>query len=363
MNVDGAYDMNADPPPPMPFVTVVMPIRNESSAIVASLRAVLDQDYPRELYEVIVADGMSTDNTRELVHETSEGRDVRIVDNPRQIAPTALNVAIQLARGDVIVRVDGHCIVRHDYLRNCVELLCERECAGVGGPVNTIGKTPWAEAIAAAMSSRFGVGGSAFRTILDRELWAETVPFPAYKRQVFAEVGLYDEELVRNQDDEFNSRIRKAGGRLLLSPLLQSEYFSRGTLKSLWRQYFQYGVWKVRVLQKHPRQMAVRHFLPAMFVTALLLCAVGSFMHWLPAWCFVTLLGAYAIANLAASFTVASRTRWSHMWRLPLAFMALHFGYGAGSLVGLWRFRHRWGDQLGAAPSWQPSNAQPVSLT
>lgn len=343
--------MNDEPVPPLPFVSVVMPIRNEAGAIVASLRAVLDQEYPQELYEVIVADGMSTDNTRNLVRETSLGRDVQIVDNPRQIAPTALNAAIRLARGEVIIRVDGHCIVRPDYVRNCVELLRERACAGVGGPVETIGKTPWAEAIAAAMSSRFGVGGSAFRTIQDREIWAETIPFPAYKRRVFAEVGLYDEELVRNQDDEFNSRIRKAGGRLLLSPALQSEYFSRGTLRSLWRQYYQYGVWKVRVLQKHPRQMAVRHFLPAIFVTLLLLCATGALFHPLPAWCLAGLLSGYAIANVAASFAVAWRTKLSHFWRLPWAFMALHFGYGAGSLVGLWRFRRRWSDRLGNAPA------------
>lgn len=350
--------MNTETERVLPFVTVVMPVRNEASAICESLAAVLVQDYPNDRFEVILADGMSEDNTRALVREFSIGRDVRIVDNPERIAPTGLNAAIRCARGDVIVRVDGHCIVRPDYLRNCVALLREHACPGVGGPIETIGKSTWAAVIASAMSSRFGVGGSAFRTVKDRVIWAETVPFPAYQRRVFEEVGLYDEELVRNQDDEFNARIRKAGGRLLLSPLLESKYFSRSTLRSLWRQYFQYGVWKVRVLQKHPRQMSVRHFLPAAFVIVLLLLAAVAPFHAAGVWGLVALLGTYAAACATAAVAIGSRTRMRHALLLPFAFIALHFGYGIGFLVGLWRFRGRWTDRLGRTPSWSPTVSQ-----
>jgi succinoglycan biosynthesis protein ExoA len=334
----------------LPFVSVVMPVRNESKAIVSCIRAVLNQDYPADLYEVIVADGMSTDNTRELILDSSRGRNVRIVDNPRHIAPTALNVAIRESCGDVIVRVDGHCIVKSDYLRNCVDLLREHNCSGVGGPIITIGTTPVASAIAAAMSSRFGVGGSAFRTVQDREMWVDTIPFPAYRRALFEEVGLYDEELVRNQDDEFNARVRKSGGKLLLSPALKSEYFSRSSLRSLWRQYYQYGAWKIRVLQKHPGQMSLRHFLPSLFVSMLLASAIGTIFSTSAAWCLATLLFTYVVANLIATMTVARRSIRIHYWTLPFAFMALHFGYGVGALVGLARFRGRWGDHIGGVP-------------
>ncbi len=342
--------MNTETDRELPFVSVVMPVRNEASAICESLDAVLRQDYPTDRYEVIVADGMSVDNTRQLVREFSRGRDVRIVDNPEKIAPTGLNAAIRCARGEVIVRVDGHCIVRLDYLRNCVALLRKHACPGVGGPVETIGKSTWAAVIASAMSSRFGVGGSAFRTIKDHAIWAETIPFPAYDRRIFEQVGLYDEELVRNQDDEFNARIRKAGGKLLLSPLLESKYFSRSTLRSLWRQYFQYGVWKVRVLQKHPMQMSVRHFLPAAFVLTLVLLAAGAPFHAVGAWGLATLLGLYSAGCLAAALLIGWRNNMQHVLLLPFAFFALHFGYGIGSLVGLWKFRARWNDRLGKTP-------------
>lgn len=335
-----------------PFVTVVMPVRNEAGAIRESLGAVLEQDYPVERYEVIVADGMSADATREIVTQMSAGRSVRTIDNPGRIAPTGLNAAICQARGEVIVRVDGHCIVPHDYLSNCVRLLREHQCAGVGGPINTVGSSDWAEAIATAMSSKFGVGGSAFRTINDREMWAETVPFPAYERKVFEQVGLYDEELVRNQDDEFNARIRKAGGKLLLSPALQSTYFSRSSLRSLARQYFQYGLWKVRVLQKHPRQMNVRHFLPALFIVLLLVLAIGTPFHVLFGAGLGLALAAYATGALLASAILARRTSWRQFFRFPPTFAALHFGYGLGFMAGLWRFRSRWRDDLGSAPAY-----------
>src|SRR5262249_2644112 len=153
------------------------------------LKSVLEQDYPQDLYEVVISDGMSTDATRERVVELAGGRNVRIVDNRPRITPTALNTAIRAANGDIIVRVDGHCEVPPDYLTRCVELLREHGCAGVGGPIDTPGDSYIAKTIAIAMSSPFGVGGSSFRTTPDRELWADTVPFPAYRRQTFEQVG------------------------------------------------------------------------------------------------------------------------------------------------------------------------------
>ena len=223
--------------------------------------------------EVLIADGMSTDATRNIIGELAREyhqHDIQIVDNSKKIVPTGMNIALRKARGDIIVRVDGHCIIAPDYVRRCVEHIQNDRVDGVGGSIESVGETNIAQAIAVGMSSQFGVGNSAFRTLAGKSMLVDTVPFPAYKREIIERVGLYDEELVRNQDDEYNYRVRKSGGRLLLAADVHSTYFSRTSLRGLWRQYLQYGYWKVRVFQKHPLQMRLRQFIPAVLVGALI---------------------------------------------------------------------------------------------
>jgi succinoglycan biosynthesis protein ExoA len=243
-----------------PLVSVIMPVRNEAEFIKRSLASVLEQTYSKDRMEIIFADGMSTDTTREIIREIAADTTVPIliVDNLKQIAPAGLNLAFAKAKGDIIIRVDGHCEIEPEYVENCVTLLRSGIADGVGGPIETIGEGAVASAIALAMSSSFGVGGSAFRTIDNREMYTDTVAFPGYTREIIGRVGPFNEELVRNQDDEYNFRIRKNGGSILLSPKIRSQYYSRSTFFSLWRQYFQYGYWKIRVLQLHPRQMSLR---------------------------------------------------------------------------------------------------------
>lgn len=328
----------------LPLVTVVMPVRNEGPFLAPCLEAVLSQDYPGQLLEVIVADGMSTDATRDIIRQfQSRHATVELIDNPGRIVPTGLNAAIQRARGEIIVRVDGHCVIAPDYVRRCVEHLRNDGVDGVGGPVETVGETGLARVIAVAMGSTFGVGGSAFRTVHDRTTLADTIPFPAYTRAVILRAGPYDEELVRNQDDEYNYRLRKMGARLLLAADVRSVYYSRSSWRALWRQYFDYGYWKIRVMQKHPRQMRPRQFAPALLVGGLLLSLALS--PWVTAsfWILVTLAGAYLVANACASWATAGR-QWSLLARLPLTFAILHFSYGGGFLVGLAHFWNRWGD-------------------
>src|SRR5438445_2255635 len=246
-----------------PFVSIIIPVRDDAVFIERSLRAVLAQDYPHDRMEVIVADGFSEDGTRELISRISDSHpNVRLIDNPGKIVSTGLNAALRLAKGDIIIRVDGHCEIASDYVRRCVEHLTQDEIDCVGGPLQTVGETYQARAIAAAMSSTFGVGGSAFRVGITDSQLTDTVPFPAYWRQTIQRAGPFDEELVRNQDDEYNYRLRKLNGRILLSPDVRSRYYSRASFRKLWKQYFQYGFWKVRVMQKHPRQMRARQFLP-----------------------------------------------------------------------------------------------------
>lgn len=322
-----------------------MPVRNEADYIPISLGSVAKQSYPMERIEVLVADGMSNDGTRQAVLDIAQatGLDVQILDNPKKIAPAGLNIALDHAKGEIIIRVDGHCELDADYVANCVELLESNKADGVGGPIETIGEGPTAEAIAIAMSSKFGVGGSAFRTVDNRELYTDTVAFPGYKRETIERAGRFAEELVRNQDDEYNFRIRELGGRILLSPSIRSSYFSRSSFRSLWRQYFQYGYWKVRVLQLHPRQMSSRQFVPFVFVMTLLFLGLASFFVGIALWALLGLIALYALANVAASAVAAKR----NLLRVPLvgfSFLILHLSYGLGSLFGLIAFRNRWRD-------------------
>jgi glycosyltransferase involved in cell wall biosynthesis len=300
--------------------------------------------------EVIVADGLSTDDTKLVVAEMASGADIAVtlIDNPALTAPAALNRAIAVSKGSMIIRVDGHCEIAGDYVANCVRLLMLGMADGVGGPIETIAESPQAEAIAIAMSSKFGVGGSAFRTVHDKELEVDTIAFPGYRRALFDRIGGFDEELVRNQDDEFNYRVRKNGGRLILSPSIRSRYYSRSSFRALWRQYFQYGYWKVRVLQLHPGQMSVRQFVPFLFVATLIALAVMSIVSVAAAWLFICLLAVYGLANLIASLVSSRRTGLGSVPRISLSFAILHFAYGSGFLFGLVAFRRRWFGQRSA---------------
>lgn len=320
-----------------------MPVRNEAAFIERSLGAVLAQAYPNDRIEVIVADGMSTDATRTIIDRlaTESEIPVYVVDNPKLIAPCGLNRAIEESSGEIIVRVDGHCEIEPDYVLNCVKLLRSGKADGVGGSIETVGDAAVSKAIALAMSSKFGVGGSAFRTEENREMYADTVAFPGYTREIIEKAGPFNEELVRNQDDEYNYRIRKMGGRILLSPAIRSRYYSRSGFRSLWRQYFQYGYWKVRVLQLHPRQMSVRQFVPFLFVMSLVLTAALAPFSFVARTAFVAILFLYLIANMAASVLTA-RSDLKILPLLSLSYLILHISYGLGSLAGLAVFGKNW---------------------
>lgn len=329
-----------------PLVSLLMPVRNEASFIDRSLGAVLAQDYPRDRIEVIVADGLSTDATREIVEALAEQHPhLSLVDNPGKIVSTGLNVALRVAKGEIIIRVDGHCEIAVDYVRRCVSHLTGDKVDCVGGPLETVGETHTAEAIAAAMSSIFGVGGSAFRIGAKEAQLVDTVAFPAYKRETIRRAGDFDEELVRNQDDEYNYRVRKLGGCILLASDIRSRYYSRASLSKLWMQYFQYGYWKVRVMQKHSRQMMPRQFVPALFLIALMLLLLTGLFFMVSKLLLAAMLLAYAILNIAASMSAARKTHWRLLPLLPIAFTIIHFGYGSGFLIGLARFWNRWGDR------------------
>ena len=329
----------------LPLVTVILAIRNEEKFIDRSLGAILAQDYPADRMEVVVADGMSTDATREkLTTMQSMHPNLRIVDNPGKYVSAGLNAAIRVCRGEFVVRVDGHTIVASDFVRRSVEKLQTTDAMKVGGAMHAVSEGKFGKCVALATSSPFGVGG-ARQHYCREEVYTDAVYLGAWRRETFARYGLFDETQVINEDDEMDYRLQENGGRMLLCPAIKSVYYNRSTPRALARQYFRYGYWKIRVLQMHPRQMRLRQFAPPAFVGSLLVTLALALFTSFGIYLFAGLLGLYLTANVAAATFTARKSSWRHFPGLVLSFGLLHFGYGAGFLLGLVKFAHRWGDK------------------
>lgn len=322
--------------PPDPTVSVIMPVRNEGEFIERSVGAVLTQVGAGSV-QTIVVDGHSDDDTAERVRSIASraSSDVTVLDNPLRIVPVSMNQGLARATGDVIIRVDGHCVIEPDYVRRCLDGLRATGAECVGGPMETIGETPTAAAIAAAQSSRFGVGGVAFRTSTE-PAYVDTVAFGAYRREVFERIGGFDEAFVRNQDDELNLRLTRAGGRIWMDPSVRSTYYSRGTLAGLWRQYHGYGFYKVRVMRKHRTVPSPRHLVPAAFVAGTA-GAVGLSTVRRSPWPATAVLGPYGLALAASSVAAASSGSPAEVAKVAAATTTMHAAYGLGWWAGALR--------------------------
>jgi GT2 family glycosyltransferase len=318
-----------------PFVTVVVPAYNERAYIGQCLDSLIKSDYPTGHFEVLVLDGGSDDGSRDTVLGLARQHDfVRLLDNPRRIAAAAVNIGIQNARGDVIIILSGHSCVARDFISQNVMYLSKTGAACVGGPIHSISHSFLGKTISLAMSSPFGVGNALFR-YSHKEQHVDTVAFGAYRREVFDKVGLFDEDLVYNEDDEFNSRLRKRGGKIFLTPEIESFYHSRTSLGQLWRQYFHYGYGKVRVIQRHPQAAMVRHFVPFAFVSTLLVSGLLGLFSSVFLRVFLLVLGSYLAVSLLFALRISATNGWRHLPVLPAAFACLHFGYGLGFMAGL----------------------------
>lgn len=322
-----------------PFVTVIMPIRNEADFIERAIRSILDNDYPAEKMEILVVDGMSDDGTREIAARLSKADSrVMMLDNPKRIAAAAMNIGLNAARGDLFIRIDGHVEIPADFITKSIQCLHEHPQAWVaGGYIKTVADSITGQAIAVAMKSPIGVGNSRFR-LGDYEGWVDTLAFGAHHKWVVDRIGYFDEELVRNQDDEFNLRINLAGGKIWMSKAIQSTYFSRSSLRKLWKQYFQYGFWRIRTLQKHKRPASFRQLVPLLFVLSLLLPGLAGFL-WKPLWILLAIEAAFYVLGLfVGAFDVGRKSGWRYTPIAPIVFAILHFAYGSGSLWGVVRF-------------------------
>jgi len=315
-------------------VSVVIPCRNEENHIGKCIQSIIDQSYGIDNIEALVCDGMSDDKTQDIIKEFNINYpQIKLVTNEKKVAPTAMNLGIKASEGDIIVIFGAHAYMDKDYIKLCVEKLNSADIACVGGRIINISENSMAKAISFSMGSPFGVGNALFR-FSEKEQFVDTVAFGAYKKSIFDQIGYFDEELVRNQDDELNFRVIKSGNKMLLAPDIISHYYTRGTFGKLWTQYFQYGFWKVRVIQKHKKPAALRHLIPLLFVISIILGIVLSPFSKIVGYLFLTEILLYLSGAITFSLK-ASKGKIKYVPEMIIAFLILHLSYGIGFLQGL----------------------------
>jgi succinoglycan biosynthesis protein ExoA len=320
-----------------PFVSIIMPVFNEERFIGRSVEAMVKQTYPAARREILVVDGMSTDGTRAIVSAMAmTNPEIRLLNNPARIVPSGLNRAIAAARGEIVVRLDGHCEYPNDYVRRVVELRQKMGADNVGGVLSPCGTTWIQRAIAMAYCSPAGFAGAALKASAAKNSirQVDAVHGGCWRRQRLLQAGGFDETMVRNQDDELSFRLRKTGGRICQAMELRVKYHVRDSFGKLFRQFAQYGYWKVRVIRKHPRQASIRHLIPALFVLCLMTLLWSGFLF--PAGPVIAAItvgmyfGALAIASMVQTLT-RDRSLWPG---IVIALAAMHFGYGLGFVAG-----------------------------
>ena len=318
-------------------VSIIMPCRNEVKNIHSCLESVIASDFPKDKLELLVVDGQSDDGTREIVSEFSQRYPwIRLIDNVRRITPVGMNLGIQSAKGEIVIRMDAHTLYPPNYVSELVGWLIRSKADNVGGTCITrpANHTPKAHAIALALSHPWGVGNSHFRIGAAEPKWVDTVPFGCYRKDVFDRVGLYNEALVRNQDDEFNHRLIQHGGRILLVPEITSVYVSRDSLRKLWTMYYQYGYFKPLAVRTIGAVMTVRQLVPSAFVISLIVTASLAPWSHIMAILFTAILGSYMAITLFMSIRAAfSKGVSCGLW-LAIVFPILHISYGIGYLKG-----------------------------
>lgn len=322
-------------------ISVVIPCRNEKNFIGNCLDSLIESDFPKDNLEVFVVDGMSDDGTRQLVtNYTQKFPFIQLLINERKVTPVAMNMGIKAAKSDYIIILSSHSHIDRQFLRLNLEGFEKHTADCVGGIIITLpaNKTLIAESIAFALAHPFGVGNSHFRIGSTEPRYVDTVPFGCYKKEVIESIGLFDEELVRNQDDELNLRLLKRGGKILLIPRITSYYHARDSLKKLWKMYYQYGYFKPLVAYKVGGVLTLRQLIPALLVATLATLGLMSIFSKLFLILFIFSFSAYSMSSLFFSFILAKRKGFKYFLILPAVFATLHFSYGTGYIKGLWDF-------------------------
>jgi glycosyltransferase involved in cell wall biosynthesis len=321
------------------MLSVICPIYNEEKYIAKCIESIVQQDYPKDKLEILFVDGMSTDHTREIIEQyTKEYPYIRIIDNPDKVVPHAMNRGIMASTGDVIIRLDAHAVYPTYYFSKLIKGLHQHQADNVGAQCRTlpVNQSTTSIAIAEALASSFGVGNAMFRIGITRDIETDTVPFGCFRRDVFEKVGLYDTELIRNQDDELNARIINHGGKIVLLAGLEFDYYARDSYAKLFKMYYQYGLYKPLVNKKLGSPATLRQFIPPVFVMGLVLGAILSIC--IPI--IGLLYGAVILIYLAAGMILGIKMAKKHhsavlALAMPFTFFVLHFSYGVGYIHGI----------------------------
>jgi len=322
-------------------VSIICPIFNEGKFIEKCIDSILSQDYPRELYEFILVDGMSTDDTLEKVKVYTQSYSfIKLIVNPHKVVPFGLNLGIKASKGDVIIRLDGHCEYPQNYISELVKYLYELNADNVGAVWNTLPakNNSICKAIAFGSSHKFGVGNSKHKVGATEIMETDTVPFGCYRREIFDKIGFFDEELIRNQDDEFNGRLIKNGGKIFLIPHLVINYIARDSIQKMSKMFYQYGLFKPLVNKKLGAPATIRQFFPVVFVLGLIVGAIVSIFSKILFLVYLFILGFYLI--LASFFSIKSaliENDWKLIIFIPLIFIVIHISYGFGYLIGIYK--------------------------
>ena len=318
-------------------VAIIIPCKNEEHYIEKCIHSILSSNYPKELVTIYVCDGLSTDNTVKIVKNLSNNNpQVHLLINHAQTTPQGLNLGLKTAQSDVKIILGAHSEVDPNFIQENVQVLQQHPEVGcAGGIIKNVFENKSSEIIGAAMSSPFGVGNAHFRTGAKDGL-VDTVAFGAYRKEVFEKIGYFDEDLVRNQDDEFNFRLIKNGFKIYLSQKVISLYYVRASYKKLFKQYYQYGYWKVFVNKKHQTVTSIRQLIPLFFVLFLLLGLITSFLH-----SYLLLLNSFTLTiYLILAFIFANKvsTNLKNIPSIIITFLILHISYGSGYLKGILDF-------------------------
>ncbi len=322
-----------------PFISILIPCRNEEKFIKECLDSVLANNYPKDNLEIFVIDGESTDNTKQIVETIAlQEPHIKLLINRARITPTALNLGMKQSSGDIIMRLDAHASYSPDYIGKCVRYLTEYNADNVGGVIKTVARTqtPIAQSIAKVLSHPFGIGNSRFRSGAVNPQESDTVPFGCYKRAVFTKIGLFNESLARSHDMEFNLRLKKAGGKIMLIPEIVANYYAPSTVTHFIKHTISDGIWATYPIKFTKQFFALRHYIPLIFVLSLI--ASGVLAIYLPLFRLLFLFIAiiYLAFNIIASAHIAyKKQNLLYFALMPCMFLTFHLCYGLGSYAGL----------------------------
>lgn len=328
----------------MPLISIVIPCRNEEKHIEKCLTSFINSDFDFNKIEILVCDGMSSDNTRNKIKAfQSEFKNIKIIDNPLQKTPFALNQGIENANGEYILIASAHSSFDQDYIRTLINKIKEHDCAAVGGIMITkvLNKNLKSNSIIEVLSNKFGVGNATFRTGLVNDKEVDTVPFGIYKTSLLKSLNGYDPRLIRNHDIELSKRILAMGEKIILTPDTKCYYYARETFNDIAKNNYRNGKWNILTvyITKKFSSLSIRHFIPLIFVLSLIVPLIIGFLIYAP----IAILGGISlIAYLALilKISISLKKEQNSIYHLVKSFLVLHLSYGVGSLVGIFKLNY-----------------------